>query len=178
MGSVSNVYGVIMFEESEVMFFTYLNDTPVGKLLIAGDEQGLRHVSFGKSHFSAPVTTPGDDWELNEKRLKEAVRQLNAYFSGKLRAFDVPLAAEGTAFQRRVWKTLCKVRYGTTASYSEIAKSVGNPAAARAVGMANGRNPIAIIVPCHRIIGSSGKLVGYGGGLLYKQTLLKLEGVA
>ena len=167
-----------MREEPEVMFFTYLNDTPVGKLLIAGDEQGLRHVSFGTSHFSAPVTTPGDDWELSEKPLKEAVRQLNAYFSGRLQAFDLPLAAEGTEFQRRVWKALCKVRYGTTASYGDIATSVGNSAAARAVGMANGRNPIAIIVPCHRIIGSSGKLVGYGGGLHHKQTLLKLEGVA
>ena len=159
------------------MFFTYLDNTPVGKLLIAGDEQGLRHVSFGKSHFSAPVTTPAEDWELNEKRLKEAVRQLKAYFAGKLQAFDLPLAAAGTDFQRRVWTALCNVEYGTTASYGEIAKSVGNPAAARAVGMANGRNPIAIIVPCHRIIGSQGALVGYGGGLHHKQTLLKLEGV-
>jgi len=166
-----------MFEELEVMFFTYLDNTPVGKLLIAGDELGLRHVSFGKSHFSAPATTPGDDWELNERRLKEAVRQLKAYFSGKLQAFDLPLAAEGTDFQRRVWNALCKVEYGTTASYGEIAKSVGNPAAARAIGMANGRNPISIIVPCHRIIGSNGALVGYGGGLHHKQTLLQLEGV-
>ena len=165
-------------QEPEVMFFTHLEGTPVGKLLIAGDENGLRHVSFEESHFSAPVTTPRDDWELNEKPLKDAVRQLKAYFSGKLRVFDVPLAAEGTEFQRRVWKALSKVPYGVTTSYGEIAKSVGNPAASRAVGLANGRNPIAIIVPCHRIIGSSGKLVGYGGGLHHKQTLLKLEGVA
>ena len=157
------------------MFFTHLAGTPVGRLLIAGDDQGLRHVSFGNS---AAETTLGEDWELNEKRLKEAVRQLKAYFSGKLRAFDLPLAAEGTDFQRRVWKALYKVPYGTTASYGDIARSVGNPAAARAVGLANGRNPIAIIVPCHRIIGSSGKLVGYGGGLHNKQALLKLEGAA
>jgi methylated-DNA-[protein]-cysteine S-methyltransferase len=157
------------------MFFTYLEGTAVGRLLIAGDEQGLRHVSFGKSHFSAPAVTPGDDWELSEERLTEAVRQLKAYFAGKLQAFDLPLAAEGSDFQLRVWKALRKIPYGTTASYGEIAKSVGNPAAARAVGMANGRNPIAIIVPCHRIIGSSGKLVGYGGGLRHKQTLLNLE---
>ncbi|MEJ7590230.1 MAG: methylated-DNA--[protein]-cysteine S-methyltransferase [Planctomycetaceae bacterium] len=160
------------------MFFTYLDETPVGRLLIAGDDQGLRHVSFGESHFSAPETTPRDDWEFNEKRLKEAVRQLKAYFSRKLQTFDLPLAAEGTDFQRRVWKALCKIRYGETASYGDIAKSVGNPAASRAIGMANGRNPIAIIVPCHRIIGSSGKMVGYGGGLYHKQTLLQLEGVA
>jgi len=160
------------------MFFTHLDDTPVGKLLIAGDENGLRHVSFEKSHFSAPSTTPADDWEFNAKPFREVVRQLKAYFVGKLRTFDLPLAAEGTEFQRRVWKALCKVPYGNTASYGDVAKSVGNPAASRAVGMANGRNPIAIIVPCHRIIGSSGKLVGYGGGLHHKQTLLKLEGVA
>ncbi len=160
------------------MFFTYLEGTPVGRLLIAGDEQGLRHVAFGKSHFSAPAVTPGDEWELSEKRLTEAVRQLKAYFAGKLQAFDLPLAAEGSDFQLRVWRALRKIPYGATASYGEIAKSVGNPAAARAVGMANGRNPIAIIVPCHRIIGSSGKLVGYGGGLHHKQTLLNLESMA
>lgn len=160
------------------MFFTYLDDTPVGKLLIAGDENGLRHVSFEKSHYSAPITSPGDDWERNARPFREPIRQLKAYFSGKLRAFDLPLAAEGTEFQRRVWKALCTVPYGVTASYGEVAKSVGNPAASRAVGLANGRNPIAIIVPCHRIIGSSGKLVGYGGGLHHKQTLLRLEGVA
>jgi len=169
---------VIILRELEVMFFTHLDGTPVGRLLIAGDDHGLRHVSFEKSHFSAAATAPRDDWELNEKRLKEAVRQLKAYFSGRLRAFDLPLAADGTDFQRCVWSALYKVPYGTTASYGDIARLIGNPAAARAVGLANGRNPIAIIVPCHRIIGSSGKLVGYGGGLHNKQTLLKLEGLA
>ena len=133
-------------------------------------------MSHSENRISAlRAVTPGDEWELSEKRLTEAVRQLKAYFSGKLQAFDLPLAAEGSDFQRRVWRALRKIPYGTTASYGEIAKSVGNPAAARAVGMANGRNPIAIIVPCHRIIGSSGKLVGYGGGLRRKQTLLNLE---
>ncbi|MCA9009400.1 MAG: methylated-DNA--[protein]-cysteine S-methyltransferase [Planctomycetaceae bacterium] len=160
------------------MFFTYLDDTPVGKLLIAGDENGLRHVAFEKSHYSAPITSPGDDWERCDKPFREPVRQLKAYFSGKLRAFELPLAAEGTEFQRRVWNALCTVPYGVTTSYGEVAKSVGNPAASRAVGLANGRNPIAIIVPCHRIIGRSGKLVGYGGGLHHKQTLLRLEGAA
>lgn len=159
------------------MFFTHFDDTPVGKLLIAGDESGLRHVSFEKTHFSAPSTTPAGDWEFNAKPFREVVRQLKAYFSGKLRTFDLPLAAEGTDFQQCVWKALCEVPYGETASYGDIAKSVGNPAASRAVGLANGRNPISIIVPCHRIIGSSGKLVGYGGGLHHKLTLLKLEAV-
>ena len=160
------------------MFFTYLDDTPVGKLLIAGDENGLRHVSFEKSHYSAPTTKPGNDWQRCDQPFTETLQQLKAYFSGKLRAFDLPMAAEGTEFQRRVWKALCAVPYGVTASYGEVAKSVGNPAASRAVGLANGRNPIAIIIPCHRIIGRSGKLVGYGGGLHHKQTLLRLEGVA
>ncbi len=157
------------------MFFTYLDGTPVGRLLIAGDEHGLRHVSFSKSHFSAPVTTPEKDWESNEKPLKEAVKQLTAYFSGKLQKFDLPLLPEGTEFQQKVWNELRKIKFGTTASYGRIAAQIGNPAASRAVGMANGRNPISIIVPCHRIIGSTGKLVGYGGGLSHKETLLKLE---
>jgi len=163
------------FQGPLVMFFTYLDGTPVGRLLIAGDENGLRHVSFAKSHFSAPVTTPEEDWEAHEKPFQEVIKQLNAYFSGKLQDFDLPLAPEGTEFQQKVWQALRNVKFGTTASYGSIAAQIGNPAASRAVGMANGRNPISIIVPCHRIIGSSGKLVGYGGGLKYKETLLKLE---
>jgi len=163
------------FQGPLVMFFTYLDGTPVGRLLIAGDENGLRHVSFAKSHFSAPVTTPEEDWEAQEKPFKEVIKQLNAYFSGKLQDFDLPLAPEGTEFQQKVWQALRNVKFGTTASYGSIAAQIGNPAASRAVGMANGRNPISIIVPCHRIIGSTGKLVGYGGGLSHKETLLKLE---
>ncbi|MDA1230161.1 MAG: methylated-DNA--[protein]-cysteine S-methyltransferase [Planctomycetota bacterium] len=158
------------------MFFTHLDKTPVGRILIAGDDQGLRHVSFAESHYSAPVTIPAEDWEHHEKPLKEVVRQLKAYFSGKLKEFHLRLAGEGTEFQCSVWKALCGIPYGTTASYGDVAKSVGNPAASRAVGAANGRNPISIIVPCHRVIGCNGKLVGYGGGLRHKQTLLKLEG--
>ena len=157
------------------MFFTYLDGTPVGRLLIAGDHKGLRHVSFAKSHYSAPPVTPEDDWEANEKPLKDAVKQLKAYFLGKLQHFDLELAPEGTDFQKEVWNALRKVNFGATASYGEIAAQIGNPAASRAVGMANGRNPISIIVPCHRIIGSTGKLVGYGGGLQNKETLLQLE---
>jgi methylated-DNA-[protein]-cysteine S-methyltransferase len=157
------------------MFFTHLDGTPVGRLLIAGDENGLRHVSFAKTHFSTPTIKPQKDWDANEKPLNEAVEQLKAYFSGKLQNFDLLLAPEGTEFQQKVWNELRKVPFGTTASYGNIAAGIGNPAASRAVGMANGRNPIAIIVPCHRIIGSTGKLVGYGGGLSHKETLLKFE---
>jgi methylated-DNA-[protein]-cysteine S-methyltransferase len=158
------------------MFYTILEGTPVGNLLVAGDDSGLKYVSFSKSHFSSPTIQADSDWEENERKLREPIRQLRAYFSGRLQQFDLPLAAEGTEFQTRVWKALCRVPYGKTASYGEIARKVGNPAASRAVGLANGRNPIAIVVPCHRIIGSNGRLVGYGGGLDYKQLLLRLEG--
>lgn len=156
------------------MFYAFMDDTPVGRLLVAGDDDGLKHVSFSKPQLSAKDIQPG--WELSEKKLQDPIRQLRAYFDGRLRKFDVPLAAEGTDFQKKVWRALCTVSYGKTASYGEIARSVGNPAASRAVGLANGRNPIAIIVPCHRIIGSTGKLVGFGGGLDRKLTLLHLEG--
>jgi methylated-DNA-[protein]-cysteine S-methyltransferase len=155
------------------MFYTILEGTPVGRLMIAGDDSGLKHVAFSQSHFSAPAVQPEPDWELNDKSLREPVKQLKAYFSGKLRKFDLPLAAEGTDFQKSVWNALCRVSYGTTASYGDIARAVGKPAAFRAVGLANGRNPIAIVVPCHRIIGSNGRLVGYGGGLDHKQALLE-----
>ena len=159
------------------MFYTWLDQTPVGRLLVAGTDSGLKHVSFSTAHFSAPEVAPQDDWELNDRALREPVKQLKAYFAGKLKQFDLPLAAEGTEFQQHVWKALRAVPFGKTASYGDIAKAVGNPAASRAVGLANGRNPIAIVVPCHRIIGSNGRLVGYGGGLSHKKTLLNLEGV-
>lgn len=158
------------------MFYGILSVTPVGPLLIAGDEIGLRHVLFGKYQDGTTRVTPESDWELNERRLKEPLRQLKAYFQRKLKQFELPLAGDGTEFQKRVWAALCEVPYGETASYGEIARAIGQPTASRAVGMANGRNPISIIVPCHRIIGTSGKLVGYGGGLYNKTALLQLEG--
>jgi methylated-DNA-[protein]-cysteine S-methyltransferase len=159
------------------MFYTWMDDTPVGRLLIAGNADGLKHVSFSVHDFSSPDVTPGEDWELSERPLREAVRQLGAYFRRRLTQFDLPLAADGTAFQKTVWRALCNVPYGTTASYGDIAIAIGQPTASRAVGLANGRNPLAIVVPCHRIIGRSGSLVGYGGGLDHKQSLLELEGV-
>jgi methylated-DNA-[protein]-cysteine S-methyltransferase len=159
------------------MFYAYLDESLVGRLLVAGTDAGLKHVSFSQTHFSSPDVQPQPDWEENAAKLREPIRQLQAYFAGTLRQFDLPLAAEGTEFQRRVWAALCEIPFGETASYGDIARSVGNPAASRAVGLANGRNPIAIIVPCHRVIGRSGKLVGYGGGLDHKHTLLQHEGV-
>lgn len=107
--------------------------------------------------------------------LREAARQLRAYFAGKLRRFDLPLDLRGTPFQQRVWSELLRIPFGETRSYGELARAIGNPNASRAVGAANGRNPIAIVVPCHRVIGSDGGLCGFGGGLDYKRRLLDLE---
>ena len=155
------------------MFYTILDETQVGRLLIAGDDEGLRHVQFLKAEDSSNIPV---NWEENVKKLREPIRQLKLYFTGKLRQFSLPLAGEGTEFQKKVWAALCDVPFGETASYGEIAAAIRKPTASRAVGMANGRNPISIIVPCHRIIGASGKLVGYGGGLENKKTLLRHEG--
>ncbi len=159
------------------MFYAFLDETPVGRLLVVGSDSGLKHIAFSKAHFSATELQPREDWELSPMRLQEPLKQLRAYFSGKLKNFDLPLKADGTDFQKKVWHALLQVPFGKTASYGEIAASIGSPAASRAVGMANGKNPVAIVVPCHRIIGGNGKLVGYGGGLDYKRALLRLEGV-
>jgi methylated-DNA-[protein]-cysteine S-methyltransferase len=126
-------------------------------ILLAGDEKRLKHVIFLKGERQVEIP---DDWVENKELFREATRQLEAYFSGKLESFDLKLAPEGTEFQKSVWKALCKIPYGETRTYKDIAASVGKPKAYRAVGLANNRNPIAIIVPCHRVIGSNGKLTG------------------
>jgi methylated-DNA-[protein]-cysteine S-methyltransferase len=147
-------------------------ESPIGPLLLAGDEGGLRFLLFGNGRH---VVTPDPGWEADRGLLKEPVRQLTAYFKGELTAFDVPVAPIGTAFQRAVWLELQAIPFGETISYGELARRLGNPKAVRAVGLANGSNPISIIIPCHRVIGSNGSLVGYGGGLPTKQALLALE---
>lgn len=141
-------------------------------ILLSGDEKGLKHVIFLKGERQVEIP---DDWVENKELFREATRQLEAYFSGKLESFDLKLAPEGTEFQKSVWKALCKIPYGETRTYKDIAASVGKPKAYRAVGLANNRNPIAIIVPCHRVIKSNGKLTGYASGLDVKAFLLKLE---
>jgi methylated-DNA-[protein]-cysteine S-methyltransferase len=147
-------------------------DSPIGPLLVAGDEQGLRFLLFARGRDRAE---PKPDWEPDRRRLAEPIAQLEAYFAGRLRAFDVPLAPQGTPFQQQVWRALCDIPYGETTSYGALAARIGNAKAVRAVGLANGSNPIAIIIPCHRVIGSNGSLVGYGGGLPIKRALLSLE---
>ena len=157
--------------EAETMTCTTI-ESPVGPLLLAADESGLRRLEFVNGR--KPVQ-PDPRWHEDAQYLREAIRQLRAYFAGELETFDIPLAPEGTPFQLTVWKHLCDIPYGETISYGELARRVGNPNASRAVGLANGSNPIAIVVPCHRVIGSKGKLTGYGGGLPIKERLLALE---
>jgi methylated-DNA-[protein]-cysteine S-methyltransferase len=140
------------------------------KLRLVASNLGLRAVQFPP--FEA---VEGERNEAN-RVLLEAANELRAYFAGKLRIFRIPLNMQGTDFQKSVWSQLRKIPYGETRSYSQIAEAIGRPKAVRAVGTANGSNPVAIIVPCHRVIGSSGKLTGYGGGLPLKKRLLELEG--
>jgi methylated-DNA-[protein]-cysteine S-methyltransferase len=156
-------------------------DSPIGPLLLAADDQGLREILFANGRHAAE---PDPTWhkinDLTESSceaniLRECIRQLNAYFAGKLERFDLPLAPAGTPFQLEVWRRLCDISYGETISYGELARRIGKPKASRAVGLANGSNPIPIIIPCHRVIGSNGKLTGYGGGLPIKEKLLALE---
>ena len=147
--------------------------TPIGRLILASDGQSLVGVWMANAN-------PSDDYWLHQRGsdalLTETRKQLDAYFGGTLRAFDLPLAPNGTDFQRQVWTALTKIPYGATISYADLARRVRNAAAVRAVGAANGRNPIPVIVPCHRVIGSDGSLTGFGGGLDRKRWLLHHEG--
>ena len=146
--------------------------SPIGPLLLVADESGLLQINFCNGRHPA---TPDASWVEDSKPMKETVRQLNEYFAGKLQEFELPLSPRGTNFQLGVWKSLCEIPYGETISYGELARRIGKPSAPRAVGLANGSNPIPIIIPCHRVIGSTGKLTGYGGGLPIKEKLLALE---
>ena len=147
-------------------------ESPIGSILLAGNKEGLKHLIFIKGEKKMEIP---EDWIENKEFFREAARQLEAYFSGELESFDLKLAPEGTDFQKSVWKALCEIPYGETRTYKEIAVSIGKPRAYRAVGLANNRNPIAIIIPCHRVIGTDGKLTGYASGLDVKEFLLKLE---
>jgi methylated-DNA-[protein]-cysteine S-methyltransferase len=147
-------------------------ESPVGPLLLVGDDAGLREILFVNGRHKPQ---PDPSWKKDDRGFKDVSKQLRAYFAGELEDFDLTLAPEGTPFQLKVWERLCGIRYGKTISYGELAKQIGNPNASRAVGLANGSNPIPIVIPCHRVIGSNGKLTGYGGGLPIKEKLLALE---
>jgi len=145
-------------------------NSPIGELLLTGDAESITGIHMLDEPFRAP-----DGWVRDRAAFAAAAEQLEAYFDGRLTDFDLPLAPQGSPFQREVWEALLEIPFGRTAGYGEIAARLGRPSAARAVGAANGRNPIAIVIPCHRVIGSAGSLTGYGGGLERKRWLLDLE---
>jgi len=155
------------------LFYTHIDDSPVGPLLLAGDSDALHVLAFGVGCRPREIDA---EWKPDTKGvLRDVRRELDQYFAGRLKTFTTPLAFTGTPFQHQVWKELTRIPYGETISYLDLAKRIDNPKAVRAVGLANGANPIAIIVPCHRVIGSNGSLTGFGGGLPTKRALLDLE---
>ena len=148
------------------MIYRFTYDTVLGSVTFVEEDGALLAITTHR---------PYEGIEQKTALIKEAYRQLSEYLKGERRMFDLPLNPRGTDFQKRVWRALCDIPYGETRSYKQIAEAIGNPKAVRAVGMANNRNPITIVVPCHRVIGADGKLVGYGGGLEMKEFLLRLE---
>ncbi len=151
---------------------------PFDQVMLAERDDALLVVTFGRDRaFAEDLTEPDEEIAWTDGRRSPARRQLEEYFQGRRREFELDLAPRGTPFQQSVWRALCDVPFGATTSYSEIAETIGRPTAVRAVGAANGKNPIAIVVPCHRIIGRDGSLTGYAGGLERKRRLLEHEGV-
>jgi methylated-DNA-[protein]-cysteine S-methyltransferase len=147
-------------------------DSPIGPLLLVGGDNGLKEIRF-TPEGTIPMPDPG--WILDPAPFADVIQQLQDYFDGKRQTFDLKLDPQGTDFQRQVWNGLLMIPYGETISYGQLAQRIGKPSAVRAVGAANGQNPLPIIVPCHRVIGSNGTLTGYAGGLHIKKLLLDLE---
>jgi methylated-DNA-[protein]-cysteine S-methyltransferase len=156
---------------SSTIFYSVM-PSPIGGLLLTSDGRCLTGL-YMEPHEGRYAIRP--EWQRDDDALRRVCEQLQAYFAGELRDFNLPLAGAGTAFQQRVWRALREIPYGETISYGELARRIGQPTASRAVGLANGQNPISIVVPCHRVIGANGKLTGYGGGLPRKQWLLRHE---
>ncbi len=154
--------------DSSLSYGTF--DSPLGPLLVAGDGDRLHRISFPTERGSPPA-----DWRRDDSLFVTAYRQLDAYFAGELTEFDLPLRLAGTAFQNKVWTALCDIPFGETTSYGALASRIGKPTASRAVGGANGANPLPIVVPCHRVIGSNKSLTGFGGGIETKRFLLAHE---
>jgi methylated-DNA-[protein]-cysteine S-methyltransferase len=153
-------------------FFT-LTPSPVGDLLLVRTGEGLTRIEF---HGGRTKDLPLHEWTETTTPFQDTISQLQLYFSGKLKKFNLPLAPQGTPFQQSAWQALLDIPYGETRSYGDVARVIGRPKAVRAVGAANGQNPISIVIPCHRVVGSNGHLTGFGGGLDVKQQLLTLEG--
>ena len=159
-----------MIATETILYTTF--DSPVGELLAVGDERSLTKLHMQDSRRPTRV---GADWERDDGRFAGLREQLGEYFAGERREFDLELELRGSEFERRVWNALREIPYGETRAYGQIATAIGAPGRARAVGAANGRNPIAVVVPCHRVIGADGSLTGYAGGLQRKRLLLDLE---
>jgi methylated-DNA-[protein]-cysteine S-methyltransferase len=153
------------------LFYTWY-ESPVGRLLLVGSYAGLKFVSFSYGKHAVSISP---EWAEERAVFDGAIAQLDEYFSGRSKAFDLALSPDGTPFQKQVWSALQTIPYGETISYKELAQRIGKPKAVRAVGAANGANPIPIIIPCHRVIGNDGSLTGFGGGLPLKKRLLELE---
>lgn len=149
------------------MIFTYV-DSIIGAILVAGEDNAIVEIHFAGAR-------PKPEWTRDDAAFAAVASQLHAYFAGELRVFELPLAARGTVFQQAVWSALRRIPYGETTTYSAIAAGIGKPRAVRAVGAANGANPIPIVIPCHRVIGSNGSMTGFGGGIDVKRQLLALE---
>lgn len=147
----------------------------MGDIIVVQDQAGIRHVDFQSGPKPLHIAP---SWQRNPDYCQTARQQLQEYFAGQRQAFDLPLAPEGTEFQKKVWQELARIPFGQVATYGQLANNLKQPKASRAVGMANGRNPISIILPCHRVVGSNHKLTGYRGGLAIKEALLKLEGIS
>ena len=157
---------------NEEGFIYTVVDSPIGELMIAGDERALRLVSI---QAGSSAIAPRPTWLRDDARFEVALGQLREFLNGDRRAFDLTMAPVGTSFQLRVWEELCKIPYGETISYAELSRRIGRSTSVRAVGAANGANPLPILVPCHRVIGADGALIGYRGGLRFKKFLLALE---
>ncbi len=168
-----SAYGAVAAKEvsAAARMYTWY-ESPIGPLLLAGTPSHLTLVSFAQGKHARHVKP---EWREDHSAFQRVIWQLSQYFAGKLRRFDLPLRLEGTEFQNSVWTALSSIPYGETISYQQLAYRVGRPRAVRAVGTANGANPIPIILPCHRVIGNDGSLTGFGGGLPLKKKLLQLE---
>lgn len=153
------------------IYYTQL-ESPVGTLLLTLEDGQLTNICMCNQKRTVEVQP---DWVESDRHFRTVARQLEDYFRGKRKTFDIPIRPRGTDFQMSVWKQLSKIPYGETATYGDIAKRIDNPKAVRAVGLANGRNPLPIVIPCHRVVGAHGQLTGFGGGLEKKALLLKIE---
>lgn len=160
--------------DTHMIIYQRYVDSPVGPLRLAASDAGVRLIEFPKPNH--PIAATGDWRDGTHPLIDRACEQLDAYFAGKRKTFDLPLDPHGTDFQRVVWNELSRIPYGETISYAQLSMRIGKASAMRAVGAANGRNPLPIVVPCHRVIGADGSLTGFGGGLPTKQFLLALEG--